>query len=147
MTESTILVVDPNPDQRIILTSLLQDHGYRVRETADPAEALRLVTAEPPDLILGEHPVHFEDHDASLCEVLLRDPTTAGIPFLALTARAMPDEVAAARASHAAGVLLKPVTLPRLLAAVEAVLDGHSIQHGGRRPNRQPAPSTSEDGD
>lgn len=122
MTDATILVVDPNRDQRTILSALLRDRGYRVLDTADPEEALRLAAEWAPDLILGEHPVELPDGSA-LCEAFLEDPLTADIPFLALTARAMPDEVEAARATHTAGVLLKPVSLTRLLAAVEAVLD------------------------
>lgn len=132
MTVPVILLVDPNQDQRAILTALLKSHGYGVLATDDPEEALRWAVERRPDLILGEHPVDLPEGDP-LCVALLGNPATAGIPFLALTSRAMPDEILAARASHPAGVLVKPVPLPRLLAEVEVVLAraGDDGQAGG----------------
>lgn len=129
MTQPAILVVDPNGDQRRILTALLRDRGYRVHEARDAAGALEIVDAQDLDLILGEHPVGPPDGDP-LCVTLLADPATAGLPFLALTARAMPDELEAARQSHPAGVLIKPVPLHRLLAKVEGILARHGSMPG-----------------
>ena len=137
MTVPTILVVDPSEDQRAILTTLLRDRGYRVLDTPSAADALRLVEVHAPDLILGEHPVGEPEGDP-LCVTLLGHPDTAQIPFLALTSRAMPDELASARETHPAGVLLKPVPLHRLLAHVEAVVGAGGAEAPGPGAGSEP---------
>jgi len=49
-----ILVVDDEATIREILTRWLSGHGYRVQQAANAAEALRLIAAEEPALILSD---------------------------------------------------------------------------------------------
>src|SRR5688572_27390574 len=51
----TILLIEPDKDVRLLLRDVLEPHGYRVIEAADPAAALALATqrADPIHLILA----------------------------------------------------------------------------------------------
>src|SRR5688572_18913335 len=51
---ATILVVDDRPTNRQFLSTLLGYGGHRLLEAADGAEALRLVKAERPDLVISD---------------------------------------------------------------------------------------------
>ena len=50
--EHTILVVDDVPDNLRVLSSTLNEQGYRVRCARDGKTALMAVKTNPPDLIL-----------------------------------------------------------------------------------------------
>jgi PleD family two-component response regulator len=50
--EHTILIVDDVPDNLRVLSSTLNEQGYRVRCARDGSTALMAVKANPPDLIL-----------------------------------------------------------------------------------------------
>ena len=52
MAPKDILVVDDEPDVAEFMRDLLEDNGYRVRVAGDGAEALEMILAEKPDLIL-----------------------------------------------------------------------------------------------
>jgi CheY-like chemotaxis protein len=125
----TVLIIDPNSYCAHGLKACLESAGYDVTVTDDPLDALRHITAHRPGVIIGEHPLHLPD-GRKLCEALLEDPATAGIPFVALTARAFPEEVRDAERTHPEGVLTKPVTPGRLLQCVDA------LAPPGHRPGR-----------
>jgi CheY-like chemotaxis protein len=118
MTAPLLFLVEPDPLLAEAFEAYLEHYGYRTR-IVGASEVL--AASEVPDLIIGEHPLHLPEGRV-LCDVLKEDVRTAGIPFLAVTARAMPAEVSDARMSHAAGVLVKPVRLHRLLEAVERLV-------------------------
>jgi CheY-like chemotaxis protein len=46
-----ILVVDDEPDVHTFLTTLLDDAGYRHESAKDGEEAMKMIEADPPDLI------------------------------------------------------------------------------------------------
>jgi len=51
---AVILVVDDQPSNRDVLTTLLGYYGHRVLEAADGAEELSADTREQPDLIITD---------------------------------------------------------------------------------------------
>src|SRR6185503_15528577 len=51
---ATILIVDDRPTNRQFLVTLLGYGGHRLLEAGDGAEALRLVRAERPDLVISD---------------------------------------------------------------------------------------------
>jgi CheY-like chemotaxis protein len=114
-------VVDPDPDTRRILISLLEHRGYFVAATGDPLTALELARARIPHAILGEHPQRLPD-GSLLCETLLLEEATRRIPFLAVTSHATLDELLGAHRTHAAGVVVKPVALVEIAALVDGMV-------------------------
>ena len=51
MAETTVLIVDDEPDICDFISTVLRDHGYATSRAANGAEALEKVRAAPPDLI------------------------------------------------------------------------------------------------
>ena len=49
-----ILIVDDNPSNRSLLVEILTNSGYAIREASDGGEALVLVSAERPDLVITD---------------------------------------------------------------------------------------------
>lgn len=49
-----ILVVDDSVSLRLVLTAVLHDAGYDVRQASDGLQALEEITAVPPDLVLSD---------------------------------------------------------------------------------------------
>ena len=79
-----LLVVDDEPGITEMLATTLGLAGYQVRTAATGREALRLVTAEPPDLVILD--VMLPDIDGfEVCRRVSEQP--AAPPVLLLTAR------------------------------------------------------------
>src|SRR5436189_1389901 len=82
-----ILVVDDEPEAVELVEFNLKQAGYDVSAAADGAEALKKARAERPNLIVLDLMLPEMD-GLEVCKVLRRDPATAGITIIMLTARA-----------------------------------------------------------
>jgi CheY-like chemotaxis protein len=117
----SILIVEDEPTNLAILQTVVEDFiGARAILAADGREGLAAVEREAPDLIILDLMMPVLDGFA-VAQQLKGDPTTAGIPIIALTAMArQQDEEAALRAGCDAFVA-KPFDLD----AVEAAIRSH----------------------
>jgi two-component system phosphate regulon response regulator PhoB len=82
-----ILVVDDEPDALEVLAFKLKEAGFAPLLAKDGARALTLARDERPALILLDLMLPEVD-GLEVCKILRRDPGTAGIPIIMLTARA-----------------------------------------------------------
>lgn len=82
-----ILVVDDEPDALEVLGFKLREAGFVPVFATDGAKAIAAVRAEPPDLVVLDLMLPEVD-GLEVCRILRRDPATAAIPILMLTARA-----------------------------------------------------------
>jgi DNA-binding response OmpR family regulator len=82
-----ILVVDDEPDALEVLGFKLREAGYTPLFAADGAVALTTARDEQPALIVLDLMLPKVD-GLEVCKILRRDPATAMIPILMLTARA-----------------------------------------------------------
>jgi two-component system phosphate regulon response regulator PhoB len=82
-----ILVVDDEPDALEILAFKLKEAGYAPLFAKDGARAITAARDERPALIVLDLMLPEVD-GLEVCKVLRRDPGTAAIPILMLTARA-----------------------------------------------------------
>ncbi len=122
MPESTVLLVDDEPDLRRIASISLTIRGtWRVLEAASGAEALALARTGRPDVILLDVMMPELDGLATFAR-LRQDPTSADIPVIFMTAKVQAHEVARYRAAGAAGVILKPFDPMRLAERVQEIL-------------------------
>src|SRR5437773_8466569 len=87
---SRVLIVEDEPDIRDLLAHHLVREGYAVSTAANGVEALRQVTAVRPDLLLLDLMLPEMD-GLEVCRRLRRDPPTASLPIIMLTAKS--DEV------------------------------------------------------
>lgn len=110
-----LLIEDDDDVRRVARLSLHRLGGFQVSEASGGAEGLRCAAAELPDAILLDVMMAGMDGPTTLA-ALRANPSTAAIPVVFLTAKAMTSEVERLRNLGAAGVLTKPFD-PRSLAA------------------------------
>ena len=82
-----ILVVDDEPDAIELIRFNLKASGYEVLTAEDGEEALAKARKFAPDMILLD--VMLPEIDGlEVCKILRRDPATASLPIIMLTAKA-----------------------------------------------------------
>jgi cyclic di-GMP phosphodiesterase len=80
----SVLIVDDIAGNARLVESLLAPDGHVVRIAGDGAEALRLIDAEPPDLVLMD--VMMPQIDGfEACRAIKQDPKTRLIPVVLVT--------------------------------------------------------------
>lgn len=118
MSQKTILYVDDEEDIRLVVSTCLEDAGYRVLTAANVAEGLKAAFAEFPDLVISD--VMMPDESGyAFCTKLKADPATKDIPVIFLTV--MDDETTGTEVG-ATAFLTKPFEEEELLKTVEQVL-------------------------
>ena len=116
-----VLVVDDEPDLLELVHYNLTKAGYDVACVMSGEEALAHVRSSPPDLIVLDVLLPGLD-GLEICKALRRNPTTAGIPIVMLTARSEDADVVAGLELGADDYLTKPFSPRVLLARIKAVL-------------------------
>lgn len=110
-----ILIIDDEDDIRLIARmSLSRIGGMEVIEAANSQEGIAKASAEKPDAVLLDVMMPSVDGPSTLT-ALQHDETTAAIPVIFLTAKAMTSEIERLKSLGVAGVLTKPfdpMTLP-----------------------------------
>jgi len=118
MAGEPILVVDDNEANSDLLTFLLETTGYQVRAATDADEALKILEAFTPRLIMMDLQLPGMD-GLTLTKKLKADPLTRDIIIVALTAYAMKGDDERAREAGCDGYVSKPIdtrTLPLTVA-------------------------------
>ena len=116
-----ILVVDDDPDIRALAKRALSQDGHTVIEASTGKEALALIDAEAPNLLVLDL-LMPEQGGLEVLEILRSRPATAALPVVLLTAM---DDEASTRAGFELGAtdyVTKPFTIPQLAARVRACL-------------------------
>jgi len=116
-----VLLVEDNELNRDMLSRRLSKRGFDVSLAGDGAEALEMVRASRPDLILMDMslPV-MSGWEAT--SALKQNPDTKTIPVIALTAHAMAGDREKAIEAGCDEFETKPVELPRLLEKMRVLL-------------------------
>jgi CheY-like chemotaxis protein len=123
MSTTRILHVDDEPDIReIVDLSLSLSSEFQVRACASGNDALAAAAEWSPELILLDVMMPHMDGPTTL-SCLRKDPKTADIPVLFMTARAQPREVEQFIALGAKGVISKPFDPMTLAFTVRNHLD------------------------
>jgi signal transduction histidine kinase/ActR/RegA family two-component response regulator len=118
----TLLYVEDNPSNIELMQGLVEAlDGVRLLSATHPTEGLAIAEAQAPDVIV----LDIDLPDMNGFELLARLkalPCTAKTPVMALSAAAMPDDVARGRQSGFTHYLTKPINVREFLSAVESVL-------------------------
>jgi len=116
-----ILVVDDQPDIRLMCRVNLQLEGYEVIEAGDGEAGLETVRNERPDLVLLD--VMMPGLDGwQFMEAIKADEETARIPIVLLTARVQREDEIRGWLSGAADYLPKPFNPSTLTEVVRRTL-------------------------
>jgi two-component system phosphate regulon response regulator PhoB len=117
-----ILVVDDEPDTVELVRFNLHGAGFDVLAAADGAEALRKARASTPDLIVLDLMLP-EIGGLDVCKLLRRDPFTAEVPILMLTAKTAELDRVLGLELGADDYVTKPFSPRELVLRIKKLLD------------------------
>jgi two-component system response regulator len=119
---AVILVVEDDEANQELVTRFLKRDGHRVLLALDGSAALKSALEHVPDLILMDLGLPGMD-GWEAAQRIKSSPETAHIPIIALTARALPEDVLKARNAGCDAYETKPVVYQRLLKKIEALVN------------------------
>jgi DNA-binding response OmpR family regulator len=113
-----VVVEDDSGIARMLHAALTEIAGYQALTAPDGAQALEVIAATHPDLIIAD--VNLPDIDGfALCDRLHSQPATAALPCLFMSARRCDAELTRRGITD---FLAKPFDLDELLAHVETLV-------------------------
>jgi len=108
MKEPTILIIEDNVANQMLVSAVLEREGYRLQVAGSAVEAQAELDRGLPNLILMD--VQLPGIDGlTFTRQLKADPATSHIPVVALTALAMAGDRERALAAGCAGYISKPI--------------------------------------
>ena len=126
---ATILVVDDDANNRLLVRTVLAHAGHRVLEAGDGAPGLALASAERPDLIMLDLSLPSMSGPEFL-RALRRDPQTQTLLVALYTASPVTAALSEFMKIYAvAGVIPKPSEPIVLAGAVEQTLEAGKSRH------------------
>ncbi|GGF46595.1 hypothetical protein GCM10011611_61260 [Aliidongia dinghuensis] len=118
-SHARVLVVDDLLMNQLVVEGLLTMAGHDAVTVDNGAAAVEAVQAQPFDLVLMDMEMPIMDGITATKAIRRLPAPLSSIPVVALTANAMPVEVARCRAAGMNDHLTKPVDQEALLAAVD----------------------------
>ncbi|HXU79407.1 MAG TPA: response regulator, partial [Methylomirabilota bacterium] len=110
----TVLIIDDEIQNRALLRDPLEARGFQVAEAVNGAEALEHIAHSPPDVILLDLMMPGMN-GYEVCQRLKRDPATAPIPILMVTALSDRKERLLGIQAGANDFLNKPIDVQDLI--------------------------------
>lgn len=121
MAREHIVVVEDEEDILELLRYHLAREGYSVSTAANGAQALKLIAQKIPALVLLDLMLPGLS-GLEICRSLKKDPQTAAIPIMMVTAKNEESDVVLGLELGADDYLMKPFSMKVLVARVHALL-------------------------
>ncbi|HEU0076151.1 MAG TPA: response regulator [Longimicrobiaceae bacterium] len=121
MSMPLLLVADDVPDNRVILATMLEFHGFAVQQAQNGSEAVRMAGRDHPALILMDIEMPVMD-GWEAARLLKQDAQTAAIPIVAVTAADLRADFHRLGAGGFCAYLQKPFSPHRILEVVTLCL-------------------------
>ena len=116
-----VLIIEDHPANMKLATFLLKNAGHEVLTAVDAETGLTQARAEQPDLILMDIQLPGMDGLAATT-ILKKDPGTAAIPIIALTAMAMKEDREKTLEAGCDAYITKPLRYKDLYDAIVRLL-------------------------
>ncbi len=116
-----VLVVDDDASVRRLLQLNLQRVGFRITLAENGVEALAIIAADRPDLVLSDVTMPQMD-GIELVRRIRADPDTANIRIVMLTAKAQDQDFLEAERSGAQAYVNKPFHPLKLVEIIQQTL-------------------------
>jgi two-component system, OmpR family, alkaline phosphatase synthesis response regulator PhoP len=125
MRTAHLLVVEDEPEIAALMRYHLERAGHTVATAGDGWTALAEVRQRRPDLLLLD--LMLPDLDGfGICEILRRDPQTATLPILIVSAWSSADSRNIGLELGALDYLVKPFSPPELVRRVNHLLESRT---------------------
>lgn len=121
--KASVLVIDDEPSFCFAISEILSLSGYEVRQAYTVEQARAILVEIVPDIILTDIMMPGVDGLTFLRQIR-RDDRLCRVPAIALSAKAMKADKAAAVAAGANGYLSKPFSAQELKETIEPFLNG-----------------------
>lgn len=117
----TILYVEDDPNNRMLIRRVLMAEDFRVVEAVNAADALRILETMRPDLILMD--INMPDMDGYTLTARIKSiPGMERLPIIALTANVMRGDRERTLEAGCDGYIQKPIDVDALPRQVLAFL-------------------------
>jgi two-component system, cell cycle response regulator DivK len=117
----TILYVEDNPDNRMLIRRVLAAEGYAVEEADSASVALEKLETLRPNLILMD--INMPEMDGYTLTAHIRQlPSMGGIPIVALTANVMKGDREKSLEAGCDGYIQKPIDIDTFTSQIERYL-------------------------
>ncbi len=121
MAKERILVIEDEDDLLEVMTYNLKREGFEIRSTGSGLDGLRRARQDGADLVLLD--LMLPDVDGlEICRRLRRDPLTARLPVIIVTAKGEESDIVLGLGVGADDYIPKPFSPRELVARVKAVL-------------------------
>lgn len=117
-SETSILVIEDEPEIRKFLKAALASHDFRPSFAESAREGIKLITSHPPELIILD--LGLPDMDG--LDVIKTVREWSSIPIIVLSARGQEEDKVNALELGADDYLTKPFGVPELLARLKVAL-------------------------
>ncbi len=121
VAQKTVFIVEDEEDIQELLKFHLAHEGYAVMAAASGEEAVAQIARRMPDLVLLDLMLPGLD-GLEVCRTLKRNPKTAGIPIVMVTAKGEESDVITGLELGADDYITKPFSMKVLIARVRAAL-------------------------
>ncbi|MBC8378546.1 MAG: response regulator [Planctomycetes bacterium] len=121
MPQAKILIVEDEEDVLELVRYNLEKNGYLTEAANNGRKALEKARSKSPDLILLDLMLPEVD-GLEVCRTVKKDPQTANIPVVMLTAKGTEADIVAGLEMGADDYITKPFSPRVLMARVKAVL-------------------------
>jgi two-component system cell cycle response regulator DivK len=117
----TILYVEDNPDNRMLVRRVLMSEGYTVHEAPSATETFVKLKTLKPDLILMD--INMPEMDGYTLTAKIRElPNMGSVPIIALTANVMRGDREKSLEAGCDGYIQKPIDIDTLVVQMERFL-------------------------
>lgn len=113
----TVLIVEDNDMNMKLFNDLLEANGYRTLQARNGFDAMTLVRAELPNLILMDIQLP-EKSGLEITRDIKADESIRHIPIIAITAFAMKGDEERIRAGGCEAYLSKPISVAKFIETV-----------------------------
>ncbi len=125
---NTLLYVEDNPANLMLVEQILEGHSsIRMLSAKDAKLGIALAHAHLPDVILMDINLPGISGTQAL-KILLEDPATMHIPIVALSANAMPSDIAKGLKAGFFRYLTKPIKINEFMTAIDEALEKSKAQ-------------------
>jgi two-component system cell cycle response regulator DivK len=124
-TKGTVLYIEDNPDNRLLVKRILLAEDYALLEAKDAFDALEVLKQIQPDLILMD--INMPEIDGYTLTARIKSiPGFERIPILAVTANVMRGDREKTLEAGCDGYIQKPIDIDQLTREVERFITRRS---------------------